>query len=214
MSVLAPAADEVFNIRIYKRLDIAGERVWANSYEVVNYGGANKADLEACAQALVSFEQGMCHDTVLFDRAVISTYVPDGQPYNPESFISVPLTQVGTVSSPPAAEVLPLQVALFLRRDVPSGRYGKLFLRQTVGETDVSGRYGSFALTSPSAMNTRLSTAISASGLDDYFGGGAAPLSLALVGNSVDGLVVRTVTGLTVVDVRLIKFNNRYFDRV
>jgi len=213
MSVTTPTANELFTVRVFKNLDIAVDRSWSNTYELQNQDGGGYTELVAAAQSIVTFEQGMCHDTVKFNRVVVSTYVPDGEPYAPASFTSIPLTQVGVITSPPAAEVLPLQVSLFLRRDVASGRTGKLFLRQTVGEDDVSGRFGSFVLSSPSGMATRLAAAMGASAIDDMFAGGSAPFRLVMAGNGPSSITIRNVTGFTPGDARLSKFNNRYYKR-
>jgi hypothetical protein len=213
MTILAPVRSELFTVRVYKHLDIAAGQFWANSYEFETGEGASFADLRAAGQAVVEFERLMSHDTVVFDRVVTSTLVEDGQPYDPEAFISDPLGGlVGNVTSPPTANVLPLQVALFLRREVTTGRTGKLFLRQTVSENDVSGRYGSYVLTDPAAMEARYAAAVGVSNIDSLFASGESPMNMCMVGGTTTRHI-RRINGLTPVDARLIKYNNRYFDR-
>jgi len=213
MSVLLPDTDELFTLRIYKSVDVAADQVWANTYELQAAEPADFDDLDDAVDRLVAFEKAMHHDTVAFRRAVLSTAVADGAPYDPFSFVSKTLTGTGDIASPAAASVLPLQVCLFIRRDVSTGRAGKLMFRQALGEGDVQGRFGQIQLTSPSAVNTVLSGAITSSTIDDLFGPvPVANVRLVMAPGTTPGPLVRRVAGMTAVNARIIKYNNRYFD--
>lgn len=214
MSITSPEADELFTVRVYKKVDIAADQMWANTYELQAAVGASAANLVTAAQAIVEFEKTIHQDTVFFDRVVVSTWVDDGVAYDPESFTTIPLTGAGLVASPVAAEVLPLQVALFVRRDTLSGRTGKVFYRGCLGEDDVSGRFGTIALTNAAAIQTRVDNAVTGSGLDALLpGGGESAYRLVMAARIGGVLRTRAVQGLTAAGVKLIKYNNRYFDR-
>lgn len=213
MSVTAPATDELFTVRIYKSVDVASDQVWANTYELQTAAAATSTDLDDAADKLVAFEKAMHHDTVVFRRAVISTYVADGAPYNPLSFVSKSLTGAGSIASPAAALVLPLQVALFIRRDVLAGRAGKLMFRQALGEGDVEGRFGQVRLTSPTTVNSVLAAAIVSSTINGMFGPVPTdPVRLVMCSGPTGVGTVRFVQGMTAVSARIVKYNNRYFD--
>jgi len=216
MSLLAPITGELFTLRVFKETDVSPTQVWSNAWEVQAQGATSLADLNEFAAAVVAFERGMSQDTVRFNRYVLSTWVPDGEPYDPETFTSQPLEGLGTVSSPPDAETLPLNVVLFVKREVATGRYGKLFLRRALDETEVSGRYGDWRI-DPSALaviETRVTTLLASSGLGDYLAGGETGLRLvmAAVPSGGGAVVTRAVTDLTPAGCRTVRWNNRYYD--
>lgn len=213
MSVLFPEVNEVFTVRSYKHQDIAVSSSWANTYECKNVGAADVDDLRTLASIITSFEKRMSQDTVIVDRAVVSTWIPDGMPYDPTSFIVVDDGGAGLVTSPAADDVLSLDICLHIRREVPSGRLGKLFLRGALDESDVAGRYGDIYLTNYAGIALRLSDALADSGLDAYMGPSATPLVLTMSSYIGEGTIDRAITGLTVVNAKIVKLNHKYFDR-
>lgn len=217
MSIIAPTSGELFTVRIYKETDVSPTQVWTNTWELQAKTGATNADLVAAVNSIVLFEKGMSQDTVRFNRAVTSTWVPDGQPYDPESFTSLPLSGLGGVSSPPDAETLPLSVVLFIKKETLTGRYGKLYLRRALDETEVSGRYGVWRIdpAALSTINTRITTLLSSTGIGELLGGGDGNMRLvmAAVPAGAESPVVRFVNDLTAAGAREVKWNNRYFDR-
>ena len=40
MSITSPGADELFTVRVYKKVDIAADQMWANTYELQASVGA------------------------------------------------------------------------------------------------------------------------------------------------------------------------------
>lgn len=215
MSVLNPGAGDLFTVRLYKKMDVAADQMWANTYELKAGASPSYETLLDAVEKLVAFEKLIHHDTVHFDRAVVSTYVPDGRPYAPESFASLPQSGQGNISSPLTQQVLPLQVVLFVRRDVPSGRTGKAFYRGCLGEDDVNGRYGTINLTAPATVQARIAGAVTSAGIDELLGGGEAfNYRLVMAGSLAGGAVhSREITALTAVSAKIVKYNNRYFDR-
>jgi len=90
MPLTSVTGGEVFSVRVYKTV---GQFMWANTYEIValtDEGTTGEAFWNNVAQRFVTLEQNMHWGFVKIDRVVISSYVPDGQPYNPTSFISLP----------------------------------------------------------------------------------------------------------------------------
>lgn len=213
MSVLVPEAGEVFTIRTYKHQDIAVTSSWANTYEAQATTGVVFGDLTTMAAIIMSFEKRMSQDTVIVDRAVVSTWIPDGQPYNPASFVVVNDGGSGLVTSPAADEVLSLDICLHLRRDVASGRQGKLFLRGALDEGDVAGRYGDIYLTDAAGIEARLSDAVSDSGLDAYMGLAESSLKLVMASLIGEDVITRTINQLVSVNAKIVKLNHKYFDR-
>lgn len=212
MSLATPVPGEVFTVRIYKHLDIAVSQFWSNTYELEARSGSNQAALTAAAMNLLEMERLMALDTSQFDRVIVSTYVPDGAPYDPTTFVSIPRSDTGDVGSGAADVQLPLNVVLYIRRDVASGRTGKLYLRNCLEETDVRGRFGDVQLEAAATLQANLTTALASSGADDLLVGGGGDFQLVMASGNPASPSTRPITGLTVASGRIVKFNNRYFD--
>jgi len=135
MPIDAVQVGEVFTVRVYKNYVGYG---WANTYEVmaVNEPTNSVAAVESVAFSLVNLEQQIHLQGVVIDRVVVSTYVPDGQPYEPTSFTTIPVSSTGLRS--PGADVLPLEMSLFVRRNTTTGRDGRLLYRGCLTEADMS----------------------------------------------------------------------------
>lgn len=215
MSITEWTPGELFTCRIYKRLANRPDVVWANTYELRSNGtqlsGASGA--EAVIGALEDFEQLFHLPDVRFDRGVFSTLVPDGEPYNPASFVTRTLSSSGargTDQSQPAA----LNVCLKVRRIVETGREGRALYRRVLQEGDIAAPAGVYTLDGGAAgaldsiiadtYTEGLSVSLSAIGVD-----------MVMVGkpgfNGVPN--VRAVQGLSASGVTVKPFNNRYFDR-
>jgi len=84
MTLATITQGEVLTVRSYKQL---GGYLWANNYEVeATQDIANPSTaLEFLAARIVELERGLHISTVVIDRVTISTYVPDSQPYNPNT---------------------------------------------------------------------------------------------------------------------------------
>lgn len=213
MTIAAPAQYDVFTARIFKRYNASPTPVWSNTYELQCKIASSLEDLVTEVGNIVAFEQYLELTNVRFDRMVISSYEPDGEPYDPSSFVTVPLAVLGLNDLTGGAdEQVPLQVCLFLRREVATGRTGKLLLRGCLEEADIEGSYGSYALTNPSAWITKVATAITDSGLDDQLVGGAGNYGLVMASGSPSATSVRAITGIVPVDARITKFDHRYYD--
>lgn len=196
-------------VRIYKRLSTAPNMVWSNTYELFKdpVGEVDFTEYQALAQRLASFEQDFHLTDVIFDRAVISTHVEDGEPYNPESFVTIPLGDVigqraGT------SDPMSLHNVLFVRKNVSFGRNGKLYYRRCLRESDVTSPAGVPRIDVSSPLYTEVATAFTTY-IESLTNGDDTTFRLVMV---AENQPVRNVTALAVTNVRNVKFNNRYFD--
>jgi len=206
--------DEVLTVRTYKLVPNANI-AWANTYEVIcDNPTQNPAEalarLTQLKDAFVAAERGLLNALFLLDRVVISTYVPDGVPYDPYSFVSFSVSLPGLYTSgnnPP----LPLQMCTLVKRVASFGRQGSILYRGAVG--------------SPNATVTASGTIISDIRLNQI----AQLLNtlLADIANAGFGLVmargrdqveIGTLRRVQSFDVKqqmtFKKLNNRYFDKL
>ena len=206
--------DEVLTARTYKVLPNS-QVAWANTYElIVDDPSQNVTEvsnrLNAVKNALVTLERTLLGTPYVLDRVIISTYVPDGVPYNPYTFASYPVGLFGLYNTPPAF-LLPLQLCTLVKRSVSFGRQGSLLFRGIVNSNDantssagtviVGGRLNAIA----NQLNTFLS-AIRQQGFD---------LVMARGQEAVEVGTLRRVNGFEVKPTMTYKkLNNRYFDRL
>jgi hypothetical protein len=135
MSLSTILQGEVFTVRSYKQyVGFA----WGNNYEVeATQDIPNPStELEFLANRIVELEKNLHIVGVIIDRVTISTYVPDSRPYNPNNVATFPFSVMAT--RPGATEVLPLELCLFVRRNVNFGRDGRLLYRGCLLESDMS----------------------------------------------------------------------------
>jgi hypothetical protein len=171
MSVIEPVVREGFVFTLTKAL-IANPAIrWRNTYEAFFDEDSNPSSsaLEDLAAALLEFEKIIHLSGVQFVQTTISTWAADSKPYDPESFITIPhaADTVGqrTIG---ASQPLDLTAAFYVRRQVPTGRQGKLFYRGVLGENDVEAPAGVMRLSSVSGMQTLIDGALNSSDLSQY----------------------------------------------
>lgn len=128
------------------------EDAWHNTLEF-DYDGAIDYDgVQAVFQPIVDAWQAIHLPVVEFLQYSVSTYVQDSEPYNPNSFVTVPLDFRGTrvLSN---AQPLADNECYFIRKQPASGRVGKIYLRGVLAETDVEVRSdGKFVLSAASPL--------------------------------------------------------------
>lgn len=208
---------DLFTARIYKRLASRPDLLWANTYELQVNGGGEGLGVEA-AEAVITriagFESALHLSDVQFDRGVFSTFVPDGAPYDPDTFASYSLA--GFVGERTAdGDPLALQTCLKVRKGVPFGRAGRFLFRRVLAEADVTSPSGDPVLSSAitTALNAILAAdGVGSGGLVDDLSDIGAQLVMAGVAGGVTR--VRRVNTLTADGVTIKAYNNRYFDRV
>jgi hypothetical protein len=206
MPIDAVQSGEIFTVRVYKQHAGFG---WANTYEVqaavepINSVTA----IEAMASAFVSLEQLIHLTPVTIDRVVVSTYIPDGQPYNPSSFTTIPVSLPGqrTVSG----DFLPLELCLFVRRNGAVGRDGRLLYRGCLLEADM-GTDAFRPILQPSVRNSFQT--IFGTWFTTTFP--QSQWNIVLARGLPNPTNVRQIIGFQVSEkIAVKKLNNRYFDR-
>jgi hypothetical protein len=204
-----------FIFRIYKHHAVDPSKAWVNTYEVHAKAAGDLNDLAGCGASLVDFEQALSLPTTLFDRWTVGTWVPDSHPYDPQAFFVGELDQESGTrdAEPPSGDELGLRVALSLRRQVQSGRSGKVFVRNMLTEADVQGPSGEETLTAPAGISAEVSAAITAAGLGGYMGA-LFDLQLAMIGLNKEGTkFTRFVTDISAHGVAFVSTNHRWFNR-
>jgi hypothetical protein len=134
MTLANIAQGEVVTVRIYKQY--VGFS-WANNYEVQATTNINDPaqSLAVMVDRLVDLEKLLHLQGVIIDRATVSSYAPDSQPYNPDTLTTFPYSVSGQRQG--SSEVLPLELCLFVRRNVNFGRDGRLLYRGCLTENDM-----------------------------------------------------------------------------
>lgn len=214
MPINAYTSGSVFTVKVYKRHVNRPDTLWANTYEIrsvkssFNPAENDLANVKAAASAIANWERGFHWEVVQFDRYVVSTWEPDGQPYSPASFDSTSFVNLLGFRAVAGVQLLPLEVCLMLRRGVAFGRDGRALYRGVLSEADVEAPAGRARLTA-------LAEGELASQTDpvDLFGDLAAvDFQMVMKGNSaVD--VIREVNTFSPSGVVMKQLNNRYFDR-
>lgn len=219
MTVATPALNEPFKIEIVKSLVANPAIRWRNTYEGYfggEFSGVGFNGLIAAANKILAFERAIHLTAVSFIQHTVSTYIEDGEPYAPDSFVTTPIA-AGTLGTRPSdgGDAQPLRVALYVRRLVQFGRQGKLFYRGVLQEGDVSASAGTAFLTNAGAMQTLVNDALVLSGVDDMLvptltlGG----FKLAIVGaTATASWSARPVMGLVAAGVTIISNDHRYYD--
>jgi hypothetical protein len=212
------------SIRVFKSWNVVDEvNAWVNNYEIIDgFGDLDPAGTEArdLLNAIIAAERLIHLTGVQFFKATISTWVNDSAVYNPTSFVSVPLDVTGQRAA--AGDALDANVAYFVKKEVASGRSGKIFYRGCLTEADVQPRGDlSFALTATSTLATG-GTAFSAyeQAMQPVMNSGFAGGYLGLIGQ-VKGLsgnpgpvYKREVVDLTPAGVVVNRRNHKWFNRI
>lgn len=124
---------------VWNRADSAkGPSFWKNTWEIdLGIGGFWANDLQVVAEAFGDFHRALLLPFYYVDHVVISTIAEDGEPYNPDTFATVPINLPGTMAIDPSATALPLTNVLHVRKNVVRGRPGKLMLRGVLNSNDI-----------------------------------------------------------------------------
>ena len=202
MPINSIAQDEVFTVRIYKRLE--GQE-WANSYEVQAAVASSDPTIMIgnLQNWLIGLERSIHLTDVFFDRITVSTYQPDSRPYDPTRFVSLPIFQQGQRAR--SGDALTLAICLFVRREVRFGRSGKLLYRGVLQEADVAGYRSALMTQSINSLQNAINTAWSAR---------PASWRLVMASGTPTPTDVREVVNLGVSAFTTVKkLDNRYFDR-
>jgi hypothetical protein len=210
MSVLTFTTNDRFIFRIIKHYSTNPSRQWSNSYEVLANSTGSLGDLTVLGSALELFEATLHNTFTVFDRLVISTWVADSVPYDPDSFYVAELSGAGTRDT--SGELEPITTCLSVARQPTSGRLGHIFYRGVLSQGDTSAPSGITVLNSPAALTSELNDALTDSELNGYLGLGAeGPLVLAMVNKS--GTNTRIVNALKIAGVVQLPVDHAWFNR-
>ena len=207
MSVTSPTAQERFTLSIFKYHVSRPDKIWVNTYELRAGDSPTAAEIANVALNLVNYEREFHLTTTRFDRWVLSSWVEDSNPYNPDAFVSTSLS-VNGLADVGSGDTEPLQMVLFVKRQVASGRYGKLFYRNVLREEDVVTVAGIPTLSNPVAMQNRIDDAVDNNDLAEELSNDDSieRITMESTGSS------RNVTGFVVAGVRFVSLDHRYFD--
>jgi hypothetical protein len=205
MTLSSISQGEVLTVRSYKQT--AGF-VWANNYEVeATQDIANPVSaLRFLVERIAFLERDLHLNSVIIDRITVSTYVPDSRPYNPNTLATFPLSL--NCTRPVPANVLPLELCLFVRRNTDFGRDGRILYRGCLTEDDL------FAV-----AFRPLITANAVNSLQSIINGWrnvgiGSEFRLVMASGFPNVSNVRPVVSLQVSEKVVIKkYNNRYFRR-
>lgn len=193
------------------------ERAWSNSYEIVSEDDS-PADLVQVANDFVAAERLLHLPQVEFLQVRVSTYEaePTGL-YDPNSFVTIPLTGVGARSNTGNTDPLDYNCCFVVQRVPSTGRAGRLFYRGCLAEGDVTAVLdGTFRLIPTSPILAAAVFPAYQALLDVYVGNTitqANAISLAMASTIGGALNVRLVQDLRQGGVSINKRNHRYFDR-
>lgn len=210
MSVADYSPDDLFILRIKKVLLTNPDNAWVNSYELKANVAGSEADLLTMAMKFVTYERFLHHVGTHFVQITVSTWVEDSVPYNPESFISSPISLLGgRVTS---TDILPLATAWSVTRVAASGRFGHVFYRGALVENDTNAPAGKAVFVSAGAMNTLLDDAVVDGDIADYLGAASAG-AFQLVMVNKDGSQVRPVIGFVSQGLTALPTDHAWFNR-
>lgn len=212
MSVLTYAQGDKFIMRTYKQISDDPQERWSNTWEVYATAAGNLGNLQTMAGRVLAFEQGMTGNHVQFKAWSVSTWEPDSSPYNPENLFVMPIELTG---SRVLVAPLSLEVCSFIKRGVTSGRTGKLYLRGALGEEEIEREGRAWKLTEPTNYALYLESIIAASAIDHHFASGTETLKLAMIGQSLGGLLIysRYLTALEVGGVITVDLTHRWYNQ-
>lgn len=215
MTVLSFDAGDRFFFRTWKD-DAQDEAVkWTNVYEVEAQSGGVLSDIQTLGRALISFESVLHYANVAFTMFECGTWEPDSKPYDPLAFYSEACAAgtLGQRALPVATLQVPLQACLSVRRNVQTGRQGKLYYRGALSETDIEKAGAGWALTDAATIQGIIDDAVEAL-LAPYFSGGSVPFRFHLIGKNKAGTVFsRPVLSFEAYDAVWVQMEHAWYNR-
>lgn len=190
--------DFVYNVMVINRCPSSGDDyVWVNRHQITADAGllGDQQRLQDLADAFVTYHKYTMYEHLYVDRVVVSTYGPD-LPW-PAGFASIPANAQGVIGAGSWGEMLPLEVALFVRRNVTRGRDGKLFLRGCIGRNQVD-RFGN--------ITTALINHVNGHGTQLLASLQAQDVQMVMASGPVAAIQTRQVLSLEVVNFRTLQF--------
>jgi len=210
MSVVEFGSGDLFIARVFKNHIANPDNTWVNSYEFKSTEAGTVGVIIDLAEKLVNFEIAVHSVAVNFTRITISTWEIDSVPYDPTTFFSTTTTGVGTRST--TGDLVGLNNCLTVSRVPISGRFGHIFYRGFLVESDIEAPAGKTVLADKPGTQTIVDAALTSSGLDETIGI-AADGSFQMVMVDKTGIVVRNVRELLVSGVSALPQDHAWFNR-
>lgn len=203
MTFVIPAGQN-FTVRVIQSAN-NGSVKWANTLEYTATSDVSTGTAFAIAEEIKNAFTSILINQFAVEKVVISTWVPDGQPYNPDSFIVFPFNVNGTRSRFPG-DVVDLAICLRLDKRAISGRSGRILLRGVLHEGMLETVGGRFNFRQPGGLDA-----------DDFSNAMNNFAQLVTVQSADMSLVSsqgsRPVSQITIAGVTIKKLNNKYFNR-
>lgn len=212
MSLPFPEVGELFLYRVQSYHTLNPSQKWSNNYAFITILGSGSIELRAVALDLIDFHSKMTMTNIITERCVVSTYIPDTNPYDANEFLTVEAPTAGTVDNG-GSEQIPLETCLYLRKETQFGRVGKIFLRGALSEQDVSFGQSLFTPTTATLLGTRLAAAVISSGLSLRLGTEDTIFSMCMPDNTPPNTGARIVDTLSIGGIRNVNMNKRYYNR-
>jgi len=141
--------------KVICRTNDTDPRYWANTWELDAGLETWIADNDMVCAALAAFHQSVLLPPFTVDRVVLSSWVPDGEPYDPSTFY-VKQIQAPGLRNLDNREYQPLTSTLVVKRTGAVGRQGTMLLRGFLHEGDIANGVV------PQGVLTDIQTALSA----------------------------------------------------
>lgn len=201
-----------FQFLVKARHSNAPEKEWVSSFWAYSIAPGTIEDLYVLANALRSFIRYICLPSVEIGDVRVSSGAHDGNPYDPNTFTVIDYAWQPGLRAGAQGDALTVQAVLWIARAVAVGRQGNLYVRGVLAEGDVWAQAGKWVLQNATALGTLVADAVNVAGLGAYFlNGSSTVLRLALITST--GAFVRSLLGLSVKGVNILKVGHRYFDR-
>lgn len=212
MTVLDPMTGELFLARTEYYHSLAPFKKYSITNGLAITAPTTYSALVNFANVFADFLRRVMKVGMVIDRTVVSTWYPDTSPYDGNEYITVPHGVLAT-NNLSAGDLLPLKVALFLRKKTLTGRTGKMFIRGSLRENEVSFGQELFSLTDFTVISGEVEQNAMDSNLSEYFLAGNEEVKMAIITNRQGSPVVRPIMGVEVAGVRTVSVNHRYYDK-
>jgi hypothetical protein len=179
MSILTPTDGELFRLTSVKSWTSGSPIEFRNSYVVQTGASTTSDELSTIAQGISYFERLLLSSKVFFKEVLISTYLPDSNPYDGTEFKTHPINAYGERATDKIP--LALEQVLVLTRNVATGKSGKLPIRGVLTDDSIVYDNGNMVLVSLTYWQTLISTSLEATNLSDYMESGSSDVRFVIV---------------------------------
>lgn len=163
-----------YSIRTYMHYDVRPSDFWTCTLEYNIDDTVESPEMTSVCDELVNGIKEILLANVVIDRVVVSTWVADSDPYDPEALRTISYGVMGargfTLTAPVADSL-----TLFIRKDVGSGRTGKIQLRGTLLNAQLDSDSGEWTIITADVDNFE-------GFVDDFWTGASAIETPALIG--------------------------------